>query len=579
MKLFTWHFHGYQPGDVLYRIHDSPERPIRFKERCSPVSLDVEGIKYSGENWTKLMLKLYSQFKNLVEGITTFDSKGFSVDVEPQTLEMLAQHYRVTFNEFIRAFEEGLFEVVLTFPFHPIVPHYPREIAKDVMDIMISFYDPLVSEKTPIGVWFPEAVVTISSIKLLSERVDKQLYIIGDEMQVITSNKLYLYSCNKIKNTNVFGHFRDRILSNAFSFDLMDDVTIASEIIKTKDPKKELDGVSYLHLLSTDLETLFYSPKRISKFVKILNRLLESNIKVKSVGDFIKEKLNTKSSNECKSWYLELIDWSSWSGFSDVDNGQSLDSRWLGLRRSDFKAYAKTINGKKISQLWKYALLLLQNNILVLIRSLIEKLGLRSSITRYFVLAFPHYASTLLGQKFVSKDFVLKNYEGDDNVALYVLRGYYEALMATKSCPRFWEVMDTRVTFQAGSLLASAIIDAHRAAYILGDSYFQNHLKNALSELLDFEKAYKTYSLHLIDSIEGWESSHKAWLVSLKSSYPDSFEASINAISRGAYYALMHEKESLFDIDFPEDVTPNTGHIPGEYFADWRVKDYCEGGE
>jgi len=450
---------------------------------------------------------------------------------------------------------------------------------KDVIDVMISFYSPLISEKNPIGVWFPEAVVTVSSIKLLSEHIGKQLYIIGDEKQVMTSNKLYLYSCNKIKGTNVFGHFRDRVLSDAFSFDTMDDVTIASEIIKTKDPKKELDGVSYLHLLSTDLETLFYSPKRISKFVRILNRLLENNIRVKSVGEFIREKLSIENSEECKSWYLELINWSSWSGFSDIDNGQSLDSRWLGLRRSDFKAYAKALNGKKISQLWKYALLLLQNNVLVLIRSFIEKLGLESSIKRYFVLAFPHYAKILLGQKFVSKDFVLKDFEGDDDVALYALRGYYEALMATKSCPRFWEVMDTRVTFQAGSLLASAILDAYRAAYILGDSYFQNHLQNVLNELLNFERAYKTYSLHLIDGIESWESSYKAWLVSLKSSYPGSFEAEVNALSRGAYYALMHEKEFLFDVDFPEDITPNTGHIPGEYFADWRVKEYCEGGE
>ncbi|RLF65229.1 MAG: hypothetical protein DRN30_04425 [Thermoplasmata archaeon] len=576
MKTVSWHLHGYQPGDILYRIDNDPRKPIKFQERHSEVSIYIDDIRYDGRNWTDLMLRLYEKFNHVLKDLSSINA-GISVDIEAQTLDLLALKYPKTFHTLLCYFNDSNFVFLMTYPYHPIVPHLPRDIQKDLTKIMFSFYRPLTEDEL-IGVWFPEGVMTTGSLNILEEisrKESKRAFVVGDDMQVSVGSKLYLFSCNLIDKTNIIGHFRDRELSDAFSFSLLSVNELAERIAHITDPAKDSRGITYLHLLSTDLETLFYGKDKNKQFISLIRELVKRNIKVVNVKDFIQEKLTCRSSlGECLRWKVSLIDYSSWSGYTDIDNGLSLDSRWLGVRRTDFKAFSREVFGRKISQVWKYALMILQNRILSTIRSLLVQLGLEEYIPRYLYFAFPSYTKTVLGEKYLSKDMVLGGYQGEDLVALYALRSYYEALMASKSCPRFWEVMDTRVTFQAGSLMASALNDAFRVSYTMDYKKMQHEILGLLEELLNFYELYYSYGIYVLNSVEGWEASRKAWDHCLNFAIGLKDIKGINALSRGAYYALAHEKELLFDVSFPDDVTCDVGYIPSEYIiGSWRC---CE---
>jgi ribosomal protein S27E len=55
----SFHFHAYQPGDVILRKPGSPMSPPQFLERRSPVSLRMGDERIKGENWTGAMLRFY----------------------------------------------------------------------------------------------------------------------------------------------------------------------------------------------------------------------------------------------------------------------------------------------------------------------------------------------------------------------------------------------------------------------------------------------------------------------------------------------------------------------------------------
>ena len=55
----SFHFHAYQPGDVILRRPGSPQSPPEYLERRSPVSLMMGDQRIRGENWTGAMLNFY----------------------------------------------------------------------------------------------------------------------------------------------------------------------------------------------------------------------------------------------------------------------------------------------------------------------------------------------------------------------------------------------------------------------------------------------------------------------------------------------------------------------------------------
>jgi len=55
----SFHFHAYQPGDVILRRPGSPQSPPVFAERRSPVSLRMGDELIKGDNWTDAMLRFY----------------------------------------------------------------------------------------------------------------------------------------------------------------------------------------------------------------------------------------------------------------------------------------------------------------------------------------------------------------------------------------------------------------------------------------------------------------------------------------------------------------------------------------
>jgi len=562
MGVVTWHFHGYQPGDILYRIEDDPGKPIKFKERSWRVSIYSAERRISSNNWTDLMLKLYKELPKILDEITSIGAR-VSIDIEPQTLDLLVHKHPSTFREIMRHLMEGTFELIMTYPFHPIVPHLEMPSTKDLTMIMRALYEPLLQESSFLGVWFPEGVLTVKTLdvldKVLSKR-QKRIFVIGDECHVRRSFGGSSTCPGVISNTPIILCPRSRSLSDAFSFSLLS----TKELLKRLSDFLRTSTCSHC-LLAMDLETLFYHEQKIEQFLLLLNKISKAQYSICSAGDFLERIIKRNLPIH------EIVEYASWSGYSDVDGGFSLDSRWLGVRRKDFKAFSRKVYGVKISQVWKYAVLKIQNDVINLSRELVKRLGAEGIICNYVTLFFPHLVRfTIKDSSFFRAP--LEASGGDLDALLYALRSYYESLMASKSCVRFWEVFDTRVTFQSGSLMASALSDAYKAAYILDEKHFMRKVLDILHLLLNFHNAHSYYNIEALDSVEGWEVSKDAWSYSLTFSIGRKVHGNINALSRGAYYALENEKELLFDVTFPEDLTCDVGYIPSEYsIGSWEV--------
>src|SRR5437867_2921454 len=52
MSTLSFHFHGYQPGDIVRWREPDPLRPQTFEQRHSPVVLRLAPDRIAGRNWT-----------------------------------------------------------------------------------------------------------------------------------------------------------------------------------------------------------------------------------------------------------------------------------------------------------------------------------------------------------------------------------------------------------------------------------------------------------------------------------------------------------------------------------------------
>jgi hypothetical protein len=165
--------------------------------------------------------------------------------------------------------------------------------------------------------------------------------------------------------------------------------------------------------------------------------------------------------------------------------------------------------------------------------------------------------------------------------AAWAARAYYEMLMANRSCPRFWDHLDTRVTFQAVVLLSHSILDLAEACTRLGmDGRALEAEALYLSDLINFREVYHYYNLGSLFGSLGWEVSEDAWYMATSSEVPD--RSGYDVVKRAAILVATHERSDhasrvLSEVGFdPAQVVADCGHIEGERHGDWERPDFCE---
>ena len=171
MSTLSFHFHGYQPGDIVGWPEPDPLRPQRIEERHSPVVLRIGPDRIEGRNWTDAVLRTYGRMGSVLGRAES----SASVDIEPQTLTWLLERDPSAYREIVAAYDVGTAGFVMTPPFHPILPHLHRQEREALFDMMIDFYSPLIrrSAGRPIGLWLPEACYSRETMESFRESTRK----------------------------------------------------------------------------------------------------------------------------------------------------------------------------------------------------------------------------------------------------------------------------------------------------------------------------------------------------------------------------------------------------------------------
>ncbi|WP_457751244.1 glycoside hydrolase [Thermococcus sp.] len=575
MMKYAHHFHAYQPGDIVYVRDGDGSSPIEYEERRSPVAVRIMEEEIKGQNWTRAMLHSYDRINDVISRL-----KGVSLDIEPFTFLMLMNHSAKTFNETVEILEE--IDAVPTTPFHPIVPHLDEFEQRILARVAFDFYSPFIEGKGTAGFWFPEAVITRSSAEIVEGSTSKRLVFLLDERQLIYDFPQAKYSCNRYSRSFVFG--REWELSDAFAFNTLDVDGLTAKTIERADPYKERNEIPYLVFTASDLESLLGNPSQLKRFKEWMEKLEKSGVERISAVEFVRRKLSGKFKKIEGECYFEMPvkEYSSWSDYFDLSvDGKTSDSRWLGYRRADGKVFAKSVKGRRISQIWKVAFTrlfeelnrIIRTGVLSALRDIHENVNPEEFLVRYSRVFFREYY-----RKFgidTSRDYVLEPVNGDRK-ALKLGRVYYLMLLANHSCPRFWENLDTRVTFGNVSVMSKAVTELIRYFGSEG-SELQNLFIEAYLRIVNFERLHKVWNLSSLPSIEGWETREEAWWQAIEPEVPMS---RYNVVKRAALHVGKRDlKGDLRWILEPYDLkqaVADTGHIPGESHGIWENEEWCE---
>ncbi|WP_297499375.1 glycoside hydrolase [Thermococcus sp.] len=571
---YAHHFHAYQPGDIVYTLDGDGSGPIEYEERKSPVTIKIREEDVRGENWTRAMLYSYEHISEVLSRM-----KGISIDIEPFTFLMLLRYHKEAFEEAVGLLKK--FDAVPTTPFHPIVPHLDGFEQRILARVSFDFYAPLTGGREVLGYWLPEAVITRESASIVEASTEKKLVFLLDERQLLYDFPQAKHSCNRYGNAFVFG--REWHISDAFAFNTLDVSGLISATLSYRDDYKENLGVPYLVFTASDLESLLGNPRQLDRFTSWMEGLERKGVGRVSAMDFVAKKLSgefKRLEGEC-SFGIGVKDYSSWSDYFDLSlDGKTSDSRWLGYRRADGKVFAREVNGRKVSQLWKVAFTRLFEELNRIIRlgvlKGLEKLGIEGPSREGFLVRYARVFFRDYYEYFgvdASLDYVLESANGERE-ALKLGRVYYLMLLANHSCPRFWENLDTRVAFGNVSTITKALIELIN--YFDGDE-LQSLFINAYLRVLNFENLYHVWNLSAMPSLEGWETSWKAWEEALSPEVPNS---GYNVVTRaGLYVGKMDLRGELRGLTEPynlEWAVADTGHIPGEAHGQWENNEWCE---
>jgi len=624
------HFHGYQPGDIIYRKKSNPKDPFEFEERKSPVSLFIDKKEVAGENWTDAAIKCYGYVKNVFEKLDRKNNIApISIDIEPYTLMMVLQNDRrnntATYRELMDVFSNGYADPVVTIPFHPIMPHLPVFEQGILSRISFNFFKPVVwnskinADKFFVtGMWLPEACYseevgntiakTYNDAMMKDSEISKKtpvLFLILDTRQFVKpSVPHFLWSCNYLllsgQKVMVFG--RDQELSDTFAFNTENVESIVNTIVgKRADGIKEKELVPYIITMASDLEALLSDPIRSVEFRKLISKTVSTGVTPMCHAEFIRKKLTNEIKaweGECTAEYFEanVRDYSSWSDYSETLLGnKTSDTRWTGLRRADGRVISRKSGKADISQIWKGGFIRMLESARTNVRKWViniisDELGTKNGdlgeisdlLVGYNKVVFrDHYLEQGSSKEDLDFDHIVKetfDTVSKTDILAAACRAYYEMLMAHRSCPLFWDNIDTRVAFQNIVLLSHSFIDIieilnkkeNRKA---ADDVF----KLFATEIVDFKNSYTRYSLNALYGLVGWETTKHAWISATQSKIPK--KSKYDVIKRAALFVAMKELPSkyLSSIQYEKDeVVADTAHIEGEVHGKWANKEWCE---
>ena len=584
MRVLSFHFHGYQPGDILRWLEPDPLKPQRFEERNSPVAHTIGPDRVAGRNWTDAVLRAYGRIETVLERV----AGSASVDIEPQTLVWLLERDEAAYRQVISAYERGTMGLVVTPPFHPILPHHHRLEREALFEVMIDFYAPLLRRMHPqtIGLWLPEAVYsgdTVTDFLDAARRTTIHYEGLPDLVHgvhlVLDARQLGVTEVAKTAwgKTGLDGGVpfaaRDPELSGDFAFGASTAEKFAS--------RADARGASSL-LVASDLESLLANSRQADRFVAIVEALRAHGIDV------------TFPIPPERPIAADVLDLSSWSDYDEhLMHGRTSDTRWAGIRRSDGLVVSRVHRGEALSQLWKHAFTLATERIETAIRRtamlVLKGLGVdrRHDAIRRLAVAYgrhvfhAHYRAFGLTREEI--DFARAaeaNLRGkvDVETAGYLARGYLILLMGLRSDARFWDNPDTRVTFQNVALLSQAVVDMAEACARAGERERGTRLMRLLrATFLEFTDAYGHGSFGDLQGVEGWETSEAAWLRSLQSEVPA--RSGYDVFRRAALYSAGDAFGRMLSDEVqarPEETVADTGHIVGETHGDWENAAWCE---
>jgi len=579
----SFHFHGYQPGDIVRWRETDPLKPQTFDGRRSPVSHRVGSERISGDNWTDAVLRTYGRLQSVLER----SAGAASVDIEPQTLEWLLERDPEAHRRILASYERGTAALAMTPPFHPILPHHHAFEREVLFEMMIDFHASLLRTipEGSVGVWLPEAAYSrdvLDSYGVAARRAAVEHDCLPDLVDGVHLLLDVRQFAGATTPRQAWGRFepgsrmsavgRDPSLSGDFAFGASDASTFCAAV-----GSRAAEAL----LVASDLESLLANPTQAERFEAIVAGL-------RGQGTEVGAPRPPKDSPP-----VGLVDFSSWSDYEDtMHRGHTSDTRWTGLRRADGVIVSRFHRDVKVSQLWKHAFTLATERVETAVRrtsaNVLRNLGvLRPKETlRRLSLAYArhlfrgHYRACGLSSADVdfgrAAETILRG-KVDLDIAGLFTRGYILMLMGLRSDPRFWDNPDTRVTFQNVALLAQSLVDISEACSRAGDAERTDRVLRLLrATLLEFSDAYARADFATLRGAEGWESLEPAWYHSLQSEVPD--RSGYDVVRRATLFAVggrLSEKLPEFR-GRREEIVADTGHIVGEAHGDWEQKAWCE---
>src|SRR5438094_4345189 len=583
MSTLSFHFHGYQPGDIVRWREPDPLRPQTFEQRHSPVVLRIGPDRIEGRNWTDAVLRTYGRMGSVLHRA----SGSASVDIEPQTMLLLLARVPSTSTALLAAYLSGTSGVLMTPPFSLILPHLHRQEREALFDLMFDFYSPLIqrAEGRPIGLWLPEAAYsheTMDSFRESARQASVELDAIGDSIQstyLVADARQFAHppelgeAWARVNSTErLLAIARDHPLSGDFAFG----ATTGSEFVASV--RSRGNGSLFV---ANDLESLLANPMQAERFESIVHSLREGGVQV--VPPVPPRDAPT----------LALVDHSSWSDYDDMlSGGITSDTRWTGLLRSGGLVVARIHRDRPMSQLWKHAFTLATERVETAIRrgalQVLQSAGVTGPtyVLRRLAVAYgrhwfrEHFRAQ--GVAAHEADFARSAEEilggkVDVEVAGFLARGYVLMLMGTRSDPRFWDNPDTRVTFQNVVLLSAALRDLAEASRRAHDAGRATALRRLLqATFLEFSDWHTRGEFALLQSAHAWETSETAWYASLESEVRQF--SPLDVMKRAALFALAPGGEWPGGGPMPsvDGVVADTGHIVGEAHGEWTNPRWCE---
>ncbi|HTD80673.1 MAG TPA: hypothetical protein VK723_00840, partial [Thermoplasmata archaeon] len=353
MTNLSFHFHGYQPGDIVRWIEPDPLKPLRAEERTSPVAIRIGGDRVAGKNWTDAMLRAYGRIERVLER----ESGVASVDVEPQTLAWLLQKDPEAYRRTLASWRRGTAGLVMTPPFHPILPHHHRVEREALFEMMIDFYAPLLRRHDgPLGLWLPECTTSSETLASYADSVRRIAGLHDGITDVIARTHLLLDARQLAApevSTTAWGKTG---LDGGLRFAARDPGLSADFAFGTSDPAGFARSVAARNaaslLVATDLESLLANPAQADRFVGIVEAVRKNGVTIAA------------PTPPARPMAADVLDYSSWSDYDEhLLHGRTSDTRWTGMRRSDGAVVSRMHRDAPMSQLWKHAFTLITEEI------------------------------------------------------------------------------------------------------------------------------------------------------------------------------------------------------------------------